>query len=123
MFAQAHDTDPGFMWLAKEVLETLETYYPGWSWQVSVRGGVLTIKSGAAAMYMQGYVKQAASLCFAIHVKNILHDSQVRKRKVIWAAGEWLERLNQKRGAMTDDAQNIKSIEGGKPTVLGGLLS
>lgn len=78
--------------LAKEVLEVLNFTYPNHSWWVEVRQGLLIIKhfsiSGAAGTI--GMVR---------HLSQVGHDATARKREVIRAAGELLERAGLPRGA------------------------
>lgn len=108
---QAAETDAADMWLAKEVGETLEKHYPGWLWAVKIKGGILFIQSLIVCEQLSMSVKNSAAIGMVIHLNNIMHDAKVRGRKVVMGAGEFLERVNQKRGKITDDAQNIKRME------------
>jgi hypothetical protein len=78
--------------LAKEVAQDLTITYPNHSWWVEVRQGCLIIKhfsiSGAAGTI--GMVR---------HLSQLVGDAASRKREVIRAAGELLERAGLPRGA------------------------
>jgi hypothetical protein len=87
--------------LGKEVLEVLDQFYPGHSWYVFVGGGVLQIKNLSFSSKW-GMVRK---------LKNIQHDAMVRKREIIRAAGEFLERANLKRGKR-EMGQKVTQVEG-----------
>ena len=82
--------------MAKEAAEILVSAYPNHAWLVEVRQGVLIIKH-AEASGMRGRIGMLRK------VSQIAHDAQARKKELIRAAGELLERAGLKRGARTDD--------------------
>ena len=86
--------------LAKDIAETLHSYYPGHLWAVNVTGGVVQIKNL--------YISDKYGM--VIHYSNIKGDAGHRKKRVINAAGEFLERAYMKRGAYTGDA--VKGVDG-----------
>jgi len=72
---------------AKEAAEILCTAYPNHSWWVECRGGVLIIKhfgiSGIIGMLR--------------HMAQLVGDANLRKREIVRAAGELLERAGLPR--------------------------
>lgn len=108
---QAVETDLSDMSLAKEIGEILEGSYPGWLWAVKIKGGIVFIQSLVICEQLAGYVRYAQSLGMVVTLAKIITDAKVRKHEIIMKAGEFLERINQKRGAVTDDAQNIRRVE------------
>lgn len=78
---------------AKEAAEALVTAYANHSWWVEVRGGALIIKH-FAIHGMIGMVR---------HTSSLDHDAGSRKRQIIMAAGELLERAGLARGAYNGD--------------------
>ena len=78
--------------LAKETAETLTLVYPNHSWWIGQRQGVLIIKhfsiSGASGTI--GMVR---------HISALANDATRRKREIVRAAGELLERAGLPRGA------------------------
>lgn len=82
--------------LAKEVAETLTFAYPNHGWFVEVKGGVLVIKhlEASGARGLIGMLRKLDALS---------HDAMARKKDVIRAGGELLERAGLARGARTDD--------------------
>ena len=86
--------------LAKDIAETLHQTYPGHLWAVSVKGGVVFIKNL--------YISDKYGMC--LHYNNIKGDAGHRKRRVINAAGEFLERARMKRGAY--DGRAVKQVDG-----------
>jgi hypothetical protein len=79
----------------------LDQFYPGHSWYVVVGGGVLQIKN----------LSFSSRWSMVRKLKNIQHDAMVRKREIIRAAGEFLERANLKRGKR-EMGQNVTQVEG-----------
>lgn len=77
---------------ARESAESLVAAYPNHSWWVECRGGCLIIKhlevSGARGVV--GMVR---------HTSGLDNDAAARKKEVIRAAGEMLERAGLARGA------------------------
>jgi hypothetical protein len=86
--------------LAKDIAETLHSSYPGHLWAVNVTGGVVQIKNL--------YISDKYGM--VIHYNNIKGDAGHRKKRVINAAGEFLERAYMKRGAYTGEA--VKKVDG-----------
>ena len=86
--------------LAKDIAETLHSFYPGHLWAVNVTGGVVQIKNL--------YISDKYGM--VIHYNNIKGDAAARKKKVKMAAGEFLERAYMKRGAYTGEA--VKRVDG-----------
>jgi hypothetical protein len=87
---------------AKEALEILAESYPGYSWKVDVKGGVCFVRlldtrlKGAWGMNMK--------------LRDCDHDAAVFKRKVKFAAGEFLERCSLRRGM--NRGETIRRFEG-----------
>ena len=86
--------------LAKDIAETLHQTYPGHLWAVSVKGGAVFIKN----LYISD------KFGMVLHYNNIKGDAGARKKRVINAAGEFLERARMKRGAYT--GQVVKQVDG-----------
>lgn len=86
--------------MAGEILRYLIDAYPGYGWFVLIRGGVVQVK-----------IPDWSSVWgMALHYKAIASDAAERKRKVLNAAGEFLERARMKRGE--HDGTPVKAIEG-----------
>lgn len=81
---------------AKEAAEVLCTAYPNHSWWVECKGGVLVIKhlEASGARGLIGMLRKMDALS---------HDAGRRKKEILLAAGELLERAGLARGARTDD--------------------
>lgn len=82
--------------MAKETAETLVATYPNHSWWVEVKGGVLIIK----------HMEASGSRCIIGMLRHItqLHSSyKERKKEILRAAGELLERARLPRGPRGDD--------------------
>jgi hypothetical protein len=92
-----HDRDVP---MAREIIECLHAAYPGHEWFVLIRGGIVQIKK------MEWHANWGMALQYA----DLKGDAMARKRSVIRAAGEFLERGNAKRGANTGEP--IKGVEG-----------
>ena len=86
--------------MAKDIAETLNEHYPGHKWAVNVNSGVVIIKNF--------YISSQWGM--VIHYKNIKGDAGYRKRRVIQAAGELLERANMKRGKY--EGFEVKKVDG-----------
>lgn len=86
--------------LGKSALDALETHYPGWGWHVMVRGGILMIRiphvSGKWGMNTR--------------LTEFDHDATTLKKRVIMAAGEFLERAGRRRGGW--NGERIAAVEG-----------
>lgn len=80
---EAHD-----MTMAKDIADTLFVQYPGYMWGVNVRSGVAVIKClNVSSLYG-----------FVLKYKDISHDANFRKKEIIRAGGEILERAKLARG-------------------------
>jgi hypothetical protein len=79
--------------LAEQMLADLCTTYPGHAWFVVIRGGIVQIKD----------MDLNDKWGMALHYSQIKGDAKDRKRDILRAAGEFLERANLKRGRKTDD--------------------
>jgi len=100
--AYIESADPANLPMAKEIIETLHAAYPNHSWWVRIDGGLVIIKHFSVSGTC-GMVRKYA---------DIAHDAMVRKRSVIQAAGELLERANMPRGAY--EAQHVVKFDGEK---------
>lgn len=85
---------------AHKVLEILCEVYPGHPWATRVFGGVVFIK----------HLELGKNWGMVRKYKDMAHDSQVFRREIIMAAGEFLERANLVRGRATGD--EIIHVEG-----------
>lgn len=102
MIIYAEGDNPAADALAKSVLESLWTTYPGHPWAVYVRGGVMFIKYLDPRMSGNwGIAKRLGMLDF---------DAKVLETSIKMMAGEWLERARLRRGASTGEA--IKHVDG-----------
>lgn len=85
---------------AKEAAEILCTAYPNHSWWVECKGGVLVIKhfgiSGIIGMLR--------------HLSQLVGDANARKREIVRAAGELLERAGLPRRDYRGEA--VTNFEG-----------
>lgn len=99
MIYQAETKEVSDMTMAKEVAETLHAHYPGHLWAVTIRDGALVIKN----LYL------SSLWGMVLHIANIT-DAAVRRKRVIRAGGEFLERANLRRGKY--DGQDVKNVEG-----------
>ena len=86
--------------MAEQMLADLCTAYPGHAWLVVIRGGIVHIKD----------LDLNDKWGMALHFSQVKGDAKERKRDVLRAAGEFLERANIARGAKTE--QIVTSIEG-----------
>lgn len=93
MLVQAEVEELQDMNLAKDIAETLHAAYPGHLWAVTVNSGVAVVKDLFVSS-VWGMV---------LHYNNIKGDAAVRKKRIIMAGGELLERANMKRGAYTGE--------------------
>lgn len=88
-----HDRDDQ---MAMQMVQDLTRAYPGHAWFVVIRGGVVHIKD----MDMH----HDWGMC--IHYSDIKADAADRKKQVLFAAGEFLERARKKAGKV--EFQDIK---------------
>jgi len=87
--------------LAEQMLADLVQAYPGHGWLVVIRGGIVHIKD----------LDLNDKWGMALHYSQIKGDAAERKRDILRAAGEFLERANLKRGRKTDDvALHVEGI-------------
>lgn len=82
--------------LAKEIGEILNAQYPGHLWSTYVAGGVCFIKN----------LRISSKAGMVLHLKN-LTDAGVRKKRVVRAGGEFLERAHWVRGAYQGEAPKV----------------
>lgn len=80
-----HDSDST---MATDCVRVLVDHYPGHDWHVMIRGGVIHVK----AMN----IHPNWGMC--LHYTQVKSDAQDRKRSLVRAAGEFLERANLRRG-------------------------
>jgi hypothetical protein len=102
--------------IAKNSLEALVKHYPGYSWFVEVRDGLLMIR--APELDWRGRHAMVRKL------GNVQHDYGRLVREVVFAAGEYLERANLRRGAAVEGvtAQTVDGIKNFVPAPSGILL-
>ena len=86
--------------MAEQMLADLCTAYPGHAWFVVVKGGIVHIKDLD--------LNDKWGMC--LHYSQVKGDAKERKRDVLRAAGEFLERANLKRGAAT--GQTVRHVDG-----------
>jgi len=89
---------------AKIALYTLCKLYPGYSWIVEIRGGMLVIRNYT--------LDWRGRWCMALKMGDIQHDHKRFVTSVGRAAGEFLERAHQKRGAMEPGQESNPVLEG-----------
>lgn len=85
--------------MAMGMVRDLCRQYPGHSWFVVIRGGIVHVKD----------MDISPDWGMAIHYNDIKGDANDRTRKVLRAAGEFLERARIKRG---DDPRTVSAVEG-----------
>lgn len=81
--------------LAKQAVEALAKHYPGYSWFVEVRDGLLMIRNYE--------VEWRGRYCMVRKLGQIQHDYGRMVREVVHAAGEYLERANLRRGTAREN--------------------
>ena len=97
------DTDnPQLDGLAKELGEYICFAYPGYSWSVTIQGGVIQIRSQ----------RVHPNWGMQIMLGDVDHDAGKRKKQVVMKAGEFLECANMRRG--TWQGGFAKDLEGRK---------
>ena len=92
-----HDRDES---MAVDMLKELVKTYPGHSWFVVIRGGVVHVKDMDISHHW--------GMC--LHYSDIKDDAKERTKSLLRSAGEFLERANLKRGAKTDRAMHVEGI-------------
>jgi hypothetical protein len=85
---------------AKGILSLLWNTYPGHPWHVECKRGIIFIK----------YLEFDSPWGMSTKVSNFDHDAAVLKKRIVMAAGEWLERAGIKRGRYEE--QEITRVEG-----------
>lgn len=101
--------------IAQNAVQALVRAYPGYSWFVEVRNGLLMIRC-AELDYRGRY-------CMVRKLSQVQHDYGRLVREVVHAAGEYLERANMRRGTRRD-GETAVTLEGAPkftPTP-GGIL-
>lgn len=88
-----HDRDDP---MAMQMVRDLCDAYPGHAWFVVVRGGVVHIKD----------MDMHPDWGMCLHYSQIKADAADRKKQVLWAAGEFIERARMKNGKL--ELQDIK---------------
>ena len=92
-----HDRDDP---MALEMLQTLSGAYPGHSWYVKITGGIVHVKN----------LDFSDKWGMALHYSQIKADASERKRELVRAGGEFLERANLRRGEKTEAHSSIEGI-------------
>jgi len=89
------------MSMAKDIAETLFAHYPGYMWGVNVVSGVAIIKClNVSSLYG-----------FVLHYSKIKDDAGFRKKEVLRAGGEILERAKLARGERKK-GESVIAVEG-----------
>lgn len=94
--------------IAKNSLEALVQAYPGYSWFVEVRDGLVMIKNFA--------VDWRGRYVMVRRLGQVQHDYGRLVREIVFAAGEYLERANLRRGAARE-FEVAKKLEGAEKFV------
>ena len=92
---------------AKEAAESLTTAYPNHSWWVECKQGALIIKHFEASG-LRGTVGMVR------HLNAMEADAGARKKDIVRAAGEMLERAGLKRGHRGEDPITHFEFDDGK---------
>lgn len=101
MLTMATTEEAQDMTMAKDIAETLFEKYPGYMWGVAVRSGVAIIKClNVSSLY--GYI---------LKYDDIKDDAGYRKKEVLKAGGEILERARMNRGAREFNSM-VTSVDG-----------
>lgn len=102
MLAIADTAEMMDMNMAKDIAETLFSHYPGYMWAVNVLSGVAVIKClNVSSLYG-----------FILKYNEITHDAGVRKKEVIRAGGEILERAKLARSGREFGQGAVTSVDG-----------
>lgn len=86
---------------AKSVLDLLDVAYPGHPWSVRVMPGLIFIR----------HLEFGASWGMNLKTSEVDHDAAVLRRKVVYLAGEWLERAGLRR-SRAEEGVGIDFVEG-----------
>lgn len=102
--------------IAKNSVEALVRHYPGYSWFVEVRDGLLMIRCPE--------LDWRGRYCMVRKLGAVQHDYGRLVREVVHAAGEYLERANLRRGRAVEGerAQKIEGADYFKPLPSGLLV-
>jgi hypothetical protein len=84
--------------MAKQMLNDLCTTYPGHAWFVVIKGGIVHIKD----------MDMHPDWGMALHYSQIKADAADRKKQVLFAAGEFIERARKKGDTVTFQDVNAK---------------
>jgi hypothetical protein len=101
MIVTALTDEDNDMVMAKDVGDTLFEKYPGHLWAIEVRSGVVIVKC----------LNISSQWGFILKYKDVKDDAGFRKKEVIRAGGELLERAGLKRGAYELGAR-VKKFDG-----------
>ena len=107
MLALANTEEMQDMTMAKDIAETLFEKYPGYMWGVNVKSGIALIKC----------LNVSSLWGFVLKYKDIKDDAGYRKKEVIRAGGEILERAKMVRGERVkgEMASAVDGIDNYKP--------
>lgn len=92
-----HDRDDP---MAVEMVQTLSHAYPGHSWFVKITGGIVHVKN----------LDMSEKWGMCLHYSQIKSDASERKRELIRAGGEFLERAHLARGMKTEAHKAIEGV-------------
>jgi hypothetical protein len=92
-----HDRDDS---LAVEMLQALSSAYPGHSWFVKITGGIVHVKN----------LDFSDKWGMALHYSQVKADASERRRELVRAGGEFLERAHLARGQKTERHTQIEGI-------------
>ena len=97
------DTDnPQLDGIAKEIGEYLVGAYPGYSWSVTIKGGVVQLRSNKISPHWG----------MQIMLNGLQQDAGIRKREIVMKAGEFLECANMRRSGW--QGEYAKELDGRK---------
>lgn len=86
--------------MAMQMVKDLCAAYPGRSWFVTIKGGIIQIKD----------MDMSVQWGMVLHYSQIKDDAAARKKQVLMAAGEFLERASKKLGRLT--LEGVKAAPG-----------
>lgn len=89
--------------MAGDVAKALAEAYPGHPWHIRIGGGILMIK----------HMKLSDKMGIARKYSRLTWDAGRRRREVVMAAGEFLERSGLTRGRIVE-GEVAKMVEGAK---------
>jgi hypothetical protein len=96
--------------MAKDIADTLFVQYPGYMWGVNVTSGVAVIKC----------LNVSSNHGFVLHYSQIKDDAGFRKKEVLRAGGEILERAGMRRGSrrVGEKAVKVDGIDNYNPIAM-----